>query len=116
MPAGGHHLDSHDDALSVLEISKNRSAPELVGPIYQEVARSLRYRRTDLPTDEYNTQFGLYRREAEAKMEAGAELPEAFASVSHMRNAALSRIRNASLAPDGTQKSLKFMDVALKRA
>ena len=90
---------------------KSYFAPEVVGSIYQEVARILPFRRAGESIGENIVEFDLLRRRVASKMMMGAGLPGAHVCFLRMQNGALA-FQEESSAPASTQESLKFMDWA----
>ena len=105
-------MGNNDGAGHIVNTWRIYFAPDTAGPIYQEVARFLQFRRTDQPTDRYTVEFDLLRCKAEPKMQMGAGFPETFVFVLRMQDAAPSRLEK-SLASASTQRSLIFEDVAM---
>ena len=66
--AGSDVITNGDGTNRIMNISREDSAPRAVGPVFQEVARFPRVKRTDQRTDGLLLEFDLLRRMVKSKM------------------------------------------------
>ena len=89
--AGGDFVVNSDEAERIRSILNDYSAPDAVDSIYRELTRFFQCKRTDQTMDVFLAELDLLRRKAESRMQIGGGVPEAFASILCMQNAALPR-------------------------
>ena len=89
--ATGDHLANNDEAERIANILRNYFARETVASIFQEAARSLRFRRAGRTVGGFAAEYDPPRRTAESEMQMGAGSPEAFVPAMCTQKAALSR-------------------------
>ena len=80
-----------DGVEQILNILRNRFAPDKADCIFQDIAKFLYFKRTTQDADTYLLEFDMLRQRAEARFAMGTGFPDEFASVLCMQNASLTK-------------------------
>ena len=80
-PAGKDVVGNLDGAEQILEIPRERLAPDAIDTEFQDVATLMGSKRTDQDMDTYLLKFDMSRQKAETRMLMGAGFPDEFAPV-----------------------------------
>ena len=75
-----------DGAEQILRISRERFAPVAIDRIFQDMAKSIYFKRTGQDTDKYLAEFGMLREKDAARILAGGSCPdECSRSITHVK-------------------------------
>ena len=89
LSVGKDVIGNLDGAEQILQIPRDRFAPDAIDLISQDMVKFILFKRTDQPMDTYIIEFEMLRRKAEARMVMGPGFLVEFVSVLCMRNGAL---------------------------
>ena len=78
---GKDHVANDDGVRHVLRILRERSAPDAIDAINQEVAKFLNFTRTGQTIDAYLIDFDVLREKSEAPMVMGNGFPDESVSI-----------------------------------
>ena len=70
-----------DGATEIMQLLNDYSAPYVADSVYQEVVRSLQFKRTTQTLDDFLVRSDLLRRKAGPAMQMGGAFPETSVSV-----------------------------------
>ena len=94
MAVGKDCIGNNDGAQQISRILRERSAPDDIDAIFQEVAKFTNFERTDRTMDIYLMEFDVLRKEAEVRMATGSGFPDEYTPLLRMRNAGSPKMRN----------------------
>ena len=100
-----------DGVEQILNILRNRFAPDKADCIFQDVTKFLFFKRTTQDMDTYLLEFDMLRRRAEARFATGTGFPDEFAFVLCMQNASLTK-NEGQLVIASAGSSLTFVNVS----
>ena len=84
---GKDHVIYGDGVRRIMEISRDRCAPDAVDAIYQGIVRIMHYKRTDQTMDAFSVGFDVLRHKAEAIMATGGGFAGEFVLILLTQNA-----------------------------
>ena len=88
-----------DGVEQILNIPRNRSAPDKADCIFQDIPKYLRFKRTTQDMDTFLLEFDILRRKAEARMSVRAGDPdEFFVCTLHAKCVSLENERQLAMA------------------
>ena len=99
-----------------LRILRERSAPDAMDSIFQDMAKFTYFKRTGQNMDTYLMEFDMLRQKAEARMLMGSGSPDEFAPVLFVQNAALTKNeKTLALASSGNTLAFESVSAQMRR-
>ena len=74
-------IANNDGVMHILNISRDRLAPDRVDCIFQDIIKFMNFKKTTQEMDTYLLEFDILRQKAEARMSMGTGFPDEFVSV-----------------------------------
>ena len=104
-------IGNNDGVMHILNILRDRFAPDRVDCIFQDIIKFMNFKKTTQEMDTYLLEFDILRQKAEARMPMGTGFPDEFASVLCIQNANLTKSER-QLVMSGLSSSLDFGSVS----
>ena len=111
LSVGKDAVGSSDGVEAIMEILRNRFAPDKVDCVFQDIYKFSNFKRTTQDMDTYLLDFEMLRHRAEARFDMGTGFPDEFVSVLCITNASLSK-NEKRLVIASVGSSLSFGNVA----
>ena len=113
MAAVSAQISESDGVMKIMQVLRDYCAPDAIGPINQDVARFLHFKRTALRLGKQLARLDLSPRKAESRTQISGSTPRTFVSIPCMQNASLSQ-SDKSLVLASAQGNLGMAAAARK--